>query len=1174
MLTNRTSVFFVLAIEKTHDKFHTIIRQNPCTRLDKVLKSFPMTCSSYIALRNHTPYSLLQGATPIPKIIERAVSYGMQALGLADPYLFGALEFSMACQKKSIQPIIGCQLSFMDSQSQAWPLVVYAKNEEGYSNLCCLISAATVNQPQALRGHVTLAQLSAHTRGLLALTGGPKGGIESLLERGYDAQAQIYLDQLCQLFPDHLYIELTRQEAAQKQEDISLSLTQWKNEDRLIEWAYAKGLPLIATQEVFFLDPQDYEAYDTLRCIALGHYIQDRTRPKPNAYHFLRSPQEMALLFQDIPEALANTHQLTQRCSFLLSPKKPSLPTFPCARSEKEELCDQGEKGLAQRLIHDVFPLHPASNHDTLEKDYMERLTYEMDMVIQMGFAGYFLIVSDFIRWAKSQSIPVGPGRGSGAGSLLAWCLSITDVDPMRFGLFFERFLNPERVSMPDFDVDFCQDRRDEVIAYVCEKYGHDCVAHIITFGSLQARVVLRDVGRVLQIPYGQVDKICKLIPQNPAHPVHLAQALELEPQLTEMAKQESQVEKLLAIGLKLEGLYRHASTHAAGLIISPKPLAPLVPLYQDEVATLPATQFSMKYVELAGLVKFDFLGLKTLTVLQTAIDLIKVNGKNMDLSRIPLDDPLTFALLCRVETIGLFQLESAGMSAVLRQLQPQGFEEIIALVALYRPGPMDDIPRYIACRHGREAISYAYPCLGEILKETFGVMVYQEQVLQIARTLAGYSLGGADLLRRAMGKKIQSEMDAQRKVFIEGTLANYGGTTQKASQFFDQIAKFAGYAFPKAHATPYGLLSYQTAYLKANYPVEFMTALMIHDAAHTDKLRVLVKEVQRMGLILLAPDINASLALFSVASENSIQYGLNAIKNIGASLMQRCVEEREKNGQFTSVFDFISRTADLGVNKKTIEGLICAGAFDALHGASQRHALMASVDLILSHGCQQNEGTRLFAASAVPEMRTPTPWSPYEALAHERTALGFYLTGHPLEMYLHLPVSLCDTVYTMKEQNASFLMMGMLMESKEKMSKSGQKYAFLHLSDPTGTYEGILFGEALNTARPFLVEGKPLLLHMQARYKDDQLRLTILQAQPLENAHFPEDFVLNLKDFSQVKKLSQTLQGLDEGKTTLFCTLVLTGDYPVKITFRLDKTYKVSPEVRSQWIQNHGEKK
>lgn len=1127
-----------------------------------------MPLPSYISLRNHTPYALLQGATPIPKLVERAASYGMSALGLADPYLFGAMEFSLACQKKSLHPIIGCQLSFLDESSgSSWPLVVYAKNAQGYENLCILISATTVNQPAELRGHITLSQLTPHTSGLIALTGGPNGGVEGLLMRGYDAQAEVYLDRLCGLFKDHLYMELTRSEPAQKDALIGLSPSQWKREERVLDWAYDKGLPLVATQEVFFLDPDDYEAYDTLRCIALGHYIQDPQRPRPDPYHFLRTPQDMALLFQDVPEAIANTHHLASRCSFLLTPKKPVLPSFPCI-SEVDELFSEGQKGLEMRLTQEVFPLHPTSSHADIEKQYKERLTYETQMVIQMGFAGYFLIVSDFIRWAKSQSIPVGPGRGSGAGSLLAWCLSITDVDPLRFHLFFERFLNPERVSMPDFDVDFCQDRRDEVIAYVRDKYGPERVAHIITFGSLQARVVLRDVGRVLQMPYGQVDKICKLVPQNPVSPIHLAQALELEPQITLMAEEDSQVEKMLSIALKLEGLYRHASTHAAGVIIGSQPLAQIVPLYQDEVASLPATQFSMKYVEQAGLVKFDFLGLKTLTVLQTAVDLIANGGVTVILPRIPLDDARTFSLLCQVETVGLFQLESAGMSDVLRQLQPQTFEEIIALVALYRPGPMDDIPRYIACRHGREAISFAYPCLSEILKETFGVMVYQEQVLQIARVLAGYSLGGADLLRRAMGKKIQSEMDAQRKVFIDGTLANFGGTADKAAQLFDQIAKFAGYAFPKAHATPYGLLSYQTAYLKANYPVEFMTSLMIHDAAHTDKLRVLAKEVKRMGLSLLGPDINQSQALFSVASQGGIRYGLTAIKNIGPTVMQRCVEERDKHGLFVDVFNFMQRTAELGVNKKTIEALICAGAFDAIHGMDQRHGLMASVERILAHGMKTEEGNRLFQTRDAPHLTSTRPWSPYEALSHERMALGFYLTGHPLEMYRHLPVRLYDQLEKIQNTNATFLMMGMLMDWKEKVSKSGQKYAFLQLSDPTGTFEAVLFGEMLIQSRRFLEVGRPLLLRIQARLTGENLRLTVVHLQPLEEGNFPEEVRLTLKDFSHVKLLHTTLEGLDPGVTSLQCSLVLPGDPCVKILFQLDKAYKVPPEVRSRWIQ------
>jgi DNA polymerase III subunit alpha len=1148
----------------------------------------------YLALRNHTPYSLLEGAIPIPSLLAKAQEAGMSALGIADSgHLFGGMEFSLACQKKGIQPIIGCTLLVRPDpqRSSTYPLTLYAKSTIGYQNLCHLVTCTTVGRTGAMRGQLYLDELLQTSEGLVLLTGGPEGMLDSALMRENPDAATQLLDQLLGSFGDRLYIELMRLEPALENGHIApeVSDQRLETEKSLIDLAYAKGVPLIATNPALFAGPQDWQAHDALRCIALGRYIAEEDRPRASRYGYFRTPQEMELLFADVPEALANTQHLAIRCSFMLRAQTPVLPAFPGVESEEEALRQESQSGLEIRLLTAVFPLHPQDQHHELRQRYQDQLTYECDMIIRMGFAGYFLIVSDFIRWAKANDIPVGPGRGSGAGALVAWALSITDVDPLRFGLFFERFLNPDRVSMPDFDVDFCQDRRDEVIAYVQARYGADRVAHIITFGTLQARAVLRDVGRVLQLPYPQVDRICKLVPQNPANPVNLQEALRLEPQLRAEAQDDPQVQTLLDIALKLEGLYRHASTHAAGVIIGRSPLEKTLPLYQDEDAHLPAVEYSFKYVESAGLVKFDFLGLKTLTVMQTAVRLAAQRGISIDLTTLPLDDEPSFALLRRCQTVGLFQLESAGMTDVLRQLQPQSFEEIIALVALYRPGPMDDIPRYIACRHGREQATYAYPCMHDILKESFGVMVYQEQVLQIARTLAGYTLGAADLLRRAMGKKIKSEMDAQRKIFIEGAVGRYPGTQQTASDLFDQITKFAGYAFPKAHATPYALISYQTAYLKANVPVQFMTALMIHDAHNTDKLRLFVREAIRMNITLAPPDINLSQATFCVQDQTTIRYGLGALRGVGTSVMEKVQAERAQNGPYPDFFTFVQRTVPLGINKKGLDSLIAAGAFDSLY-ADKRSQLMASVEPALraAAGISSGHGTMmdtLFAVEAPKLALTEAPpWSTYESLAHELEAVGFYLSAHPLDPYVDGPFTLReqldDLPPTTGKTGRALSMAGMVMKVAEKVSKSGKKFAIVELSDPTGSYEVMIFADLLAEVRPHLKVGRALFFSVEARQGTDSLRLSATAVSLLEDALSQDTLDLHIHNRAQANLVHEVLSLASQGRTTVRLHVHLDGPLQtedkslsgrcpsmagLKATLILPGQYRLSPAERSR---------
>ncbi len=803
----------------------------------------------FVHLRMHSAYSLLEGALTIPKLVALAAAHEAPALALTDSNnLFGALEFSEAMAGAGIQPIVGCTLALtFTAEHEPGPgadprgpkadgrIALLAKDETGYANLMRLSTSAYFRAAESGDPLITIGELWDHAEGLIALTGGPEGVIDPAFAEDNPELARSRLETLRAMFGDRLYVELQRHGLAHER----------AVEPHLVQLAYDMELPLVATNEPFFAATDDFEAHDALICIAQGSYVAVDERRRLSPEHYFKSADEMRALFADLPEALANTVEIAQRCAYRPEQRDPILPPFltggeatsALAETEAAELRRQAEAGLQERIAqHGTAPGEDAAS-------YAKRLAFELDVITGMNYQGYFLIVADFIKWTKGQGIPVGPGRGSGAGSLVAYALTITDLDPIRFGLLFERFLNPERVSMPDFDIDFCQDRRDEVIAYVRERYGADRVAHIITFGKLQARAVLRDVGRVLQMPYGQVDRLCKLVPMNPANPVTLPQAIAGEPRLQEERDKDPIVAKLLDIGQRLEGLYRHASTHAAGVVIADRPLIDLVPLYRDARAQLPATQFNMKWAEAAGLVKFDFLGLKTLTVIDTARQLIARDGPDIDPAKIPLDDAMSYELMQRGDTVGVFQLEGQGMRDALRKLKPDRFEDIIAIVALYRPGPMDNIDTYVNRKHGREEIETLHPSIEPILAETYGVIIYQEQVMQIAQVLSGYSLGEADLLRRAMGKKIKKEMDgAAKSRFVEGAIAN-GVNKGRAEYIFELVAKFAGYGFNKSHAAAYALIAYQTAYLKANYPAEFVAASMTLDMGNADKLNGFAQE-------------------------------------------------------------------------------------------------------------------------------------------------------------------------------------------------------------------------------------------------------------------------------------------------------------------------------------------
>ncbi|MDX2027786.1 MAG: DNA polymerase III subunit alpha [Alphaproteobacteria bacterium] len=1152
-----------------------------------------MSASDFIHLRVHSAYSLAEGAIRItedkPKdghkpprkdLVHLCQQHHMPAVALTDKgNLFGALEFALAMAEAGIQPIIGAQLAVLRPEQASVKsmgredydqLVLLVQNELGYRNLSALVTQSFVaeNRPYPF---VTLEELAQHTGGLIALTGGIDGIVGRLLLGGQATAAETALKQLRDLFPERLYVEVTRHHGG------AVSQSEQRIEHELIELAYKHEIPLVATNDVHFGDEDMYDAHDALLCIADKTIVAEQKRRRLTPDHRFKSAAEMRTLFADLPEACDNTLVIAKRCAYMPPARAPILPAFPTAegRTEAEELRAQAEAGLEMRLtVADIKDI----------QTYKDRLAFELDGIISMGFAGYFLIVSDFIKWAKGNGISVGPGRGSGAGSLVAWSLLITDLDPIRFGLLFERFLNPERVSMPDFDIDFCQERRDEVIHYVQQKYGADRVAQIITFGKLQARAALRDVGRVLAMPYGYVDKICKLVPNNPASPVTLAQAIDGEPQLQQLRDSDPVVAQMMDIALKLEGLYRNASTHAAGVVIGDRPLVDLVPLYRDPGAALPATQFNMKMVESAGLVKFDFLGLKTLDVLQQTVELLKLREIDIDLAQLPLDDEKTYALLSKGDTTGVFQLESSGMRDVLRRLRPNRFEDIIALVALYRPGPMDNIPKYVKSKNGEEAVNYMHPMLKPILEDTFGIMIYQEQVMQAAQILAGYSLGAADLLRRAMGKKKASEMAAQRADFVRGAVKN-GVDEDQAAIIFDQIDRFAGYGFNKSHAAAYALIAYQTAWLKANYPVEFFAAAMNFEMGDTDKLNIFRQELARHRIALLPPDINRSYPAFAAEIQengtSAIRYALAAIKGVGDGAMKALVAAREAGGDFKDLFDLAERIDPRIINKKQLEGLAAAGAFDGLN--RNRAQMTAAIEMLLkySHQAHDERGSgqsNMFAdASATrPTLPQTKAWDDLTRLQHEFQALGFYLSAHPLDNYRHVLERLGVTpsgavAGRMRVTGPSrFKLAGVVLGKQERTSRQGNKFAFVQMSDAGGAFEITVFSELLAAKRDLLEAGQAVLVEVDAQAAQGQnaqsgeLRYIARSAEPLAQAteRAAQGIVVKIYEPSVMPDIRKLLDGV-AGK----------GRGRVMLQLELDDGEEAEMELPGSWQLNEAVK-
>ena len=1087
----------------------------------------------FVHLKVHSAYSLLEGALPIEKLAKLAVAGGFPALGLTDTNnLFGALEFSQKLWGAGVQPIAGCTLDVdfgdlrdapglaskvLSNEPKSRPagkIALLAMDAEGYANLMKLSRNVYFDGGENERPHVKIAHLEVAGAGLIALTGGPEGPIDKALLNGQNDLAVERVKSLEKIFGDRLYVEVQRHGLPEEA----------KVEPVLLDLAYERRLPIVATNECYFASRGDYEAHDALLCIADGRYVVEDNRRRASPEHYLKSEAEMVALFSDLPEALQNTVEIAVRCAFRPEGRKPILPRFVAGddslseienfRLEAAELKKQARAGLDVRLAANG----PAEGFTT--EDYLKRLEYEIDVITQMKFPGYFLIVADFIKWSKNNGVAVGPGRGSGAGSLVAYALTITDLDPLRFGLLFERFLNPERVSMPDFDIDFCQEKRDRVIEYVKQKYGQARVAQIITHGKLQARAVLRDVGRVLQMPYGQVDRLCKLVPNNPANPVTLRQAIDGEPKLQEERDREPIVARLLEIAEKLEGLYRHASTHAAGIVIADRQLEELVPVYRDPKSSMPVTQFNWKMVEAAGLVKFDFLGLKTLTVLEKAVDLIKRGrGVEIDLPGLPLDDKPTYEMLAKADTAGVFQLESTGMRESLKRLKPDRFEDIIAMVALYRPGPMDNIPTYIHRKHGEEPVDCLHPMLEGILKETYGVIIYQEQVIQIAQVMGGYTLGQADLLRRAMGKKDKAEMAKQQERFVQGATGN-GVKKADAIYIFELVDKFAGYGFNKSHAAAYALVSYHTAYLKANFREEFFAASMTLDMGNTDKLAMFAAEARKSGIAMLPPCVNSSGVEFGAeppkdgAKAGAIRYSLAALKNIGASAVETIVSARDAGGPFKSVGDFAGRIDAKALNKRAIETMAKGGAFDQLN--ANRALVAANSDTILAQAqrrtSDEEQGTTdLFGSGSgggAPELvlRGAASWTPMEKLAAEFEAIGFYLSGHPLDQYERVLSKLAIKRYvefealTLRGATAGRLA-GIVIAARERRSQKGNKFAFATFSDATGQFEAVIFSDTLAVSRELLEPGTAVIVSVEAERDGETLKMRVQSVEALDKA-------------------------------------------------------------------------
>ncbi len=1080
-------------------------------------------------LKIHSQYSICEGAIKIDELKDYTKENKIKAIALCDSEnLCGALEFAEKLSKVGTQPIIGSQINFKINDTIGL-LPLFALNENGYKRIIELSSLSYLKNDNLSDPHLIFDELLNKTDGIALFSGTINGLFGELFNKGKFNEIQEIYAKLKSKYEDRFYIEIQRHG---DQNEIAFEKFNLSNSLNL-------EIPLIATNEVYYLDKNMYEAHDALICIKNKTYLNEKNRVKYSNQHYLKNNSEMNKLFADLPEALENNYNFPYRCSFRPVSSKPILPNISSNEGENADqiLKRNSIEGLKEKFekIFKVSNENIDSNESYLQ--YKDRLDHELDIIIEMKYASYFLIVSDYIKWAKENDIPVGPGRGSGAGSLVAWCLSITDVDPIKFNLIFERFLNPDRISMPDFDIDFCEEKRDLVFEYLTKKYK-DSVAHIITFGKLKARMVIRDVGRVLGLSYGFVDSISKMIPFDPSRPQNLTECIAGEPRLQKLINEDNRVKKLTDLSLKLEGLNRNVATHAAGVVIADKKLTEIVPLYKDISANLllPSTQFDMYSAENAGLIKFDFLGLKTLTVINNTQKLIRKKNKDFNIENINFDDQKVFELLSSGKTVGLFQVESAGMREALIQMKPNHIEDIIALVALYRPGPMSNIPTYNDCKHGKQEPDYLHPLLEEILKPTYGVIIYQEQVMQIAQKLSGFTAGQADILRRAMGKKKRAELERQKQSFIAGAVNN-GISKDVAAGIFLKIEPFAEYGFNKSHAAAYAIISYQTAFLKTYYPKEFIAASMTMDISNQNKLSEFYEELKRLDVNIIRPDINECFADFKTDDEK-FYYALGGIKAVGFEAVSNIVEERVKNGKFNSITDFLNRINPKDINKLQLEGLVKAGAFDKLN--INRQSLFNSIPNLItkSKNIFENKSANqidLFGENENQEneiLSNTEDWKFEERLSKEFEAVGFFISDHPLNQYKEvfndydiIDYQSFNTDENLKDTNIA----ATLLKIQERKTAKGNAYAVLKLTDLNSVFELFIFSDTLQLNREILKEGSSLILTLIKSISDGENRFRRINVQKIASLkdllNKPiEEVTFNLKSLQELSEISKFL--------------------------------------------------
>ena len=1096
----------------------------------------------------HTQYSICEGAIKIADLAKYCKENKIQSIGLSDSFnLCGALEFSEEISKAGTQPIIGSQINFKFYDSIG-KIPIFSKTEKGFRNLTKLSSKSYLEVEEGIIAHCLIDDLIKNSDDLIILSGGIDSLFSELIKKSNIKQLEEIVLKLKETFLDRFYFEIQRHG----------DLGEKNIENTFINLSKKFQVPLIASQEVFYIEKDMHEAHDALLCIGEKTYIEEKNRKKFNDQHYIKSSDEIEKLYKDLPEALENNYNFPFRFNYKLKKLAPNLPSIKISSnlSEKQELLLQSKLGLKNRLENFVFKQNKSLDKSKIEKIYNEKLLYEIEIINKMNYSGYFLIVSDYIKWAKKNNIPVGPGRGSGAGSLVAYSLDITDLDPIEFGLIFERFLNPDRISMPDFDIDFCEEKRDLVFKYLKSKYKGG-VAHIITFGKLKARMALRDIGRVVGLPYGHVDKICKMIPFDPSRPLTLRESIAREPRITEEEKNNPKVKKLIELSLKLEGLNRNLATHAAGVVIAGEKLSEQVPLYKDSSSDLllPSTQFDMHSSENAGLVKFDILGLNTLTVIHKTIEMLKNKKIELDITKIPLNDPEIYKMLSSGETTGLFQLESSGVRSSLRQMKPTQFEDIIALVALYRPGPMNNIPVYNDCKNGLKKPDYIHESLEKILKPTYGIIIYQEQVMQIAQVLAGFTPGEADILRKAMGKKKRKELEKQEEKFIKGSVKN-NISKEIASFIFQKIKPFAEYGFNKSHAAAYALIAYQTAYLKHYYKEDFIAATMSTELSNTDKLREFVEELKRLNIEIVRPDINTCFADFK-PEKNKIYYALSGIKSVGREAVSNLVKEREKNGKFKSLDDFVKRANPKDINKLQLEGLVKAGAFDDLE--NNRVALLNSIPKLIQLNKslweeKVSNQNSLFSDNSSEDGLTfkldkIKPWSNNETLMNEFHSIGFYMSDHPLKIYKDYfnKMKVVNFSNFLDSQDGTALVAGTIMSIQEKKSFKGTPFAIVKFSDLKSEFELFLFSDQLILNRENLKAANSFILTLQKDGTNNSSFARRINVKKL----------ISLNDFTNKEYEKVTIE-LENKSNLNELQKALKEDGNTKIEIKIKKTSKI----------------